>query len=109
MGERTIVHPQMSYSAKAWSWWYTNKSLSMHEKGRALMTTAEILQMGTDKEVLFLTNQPPILAEKIQAWKDKTWTKRQLLAPGKVPRNMPGYVESPWMAEGPKPLIEEKV
>lgn len=109
LGEETITHEQDGYSGERMSLWYSHKNVARQVKGRPLMTEAEVLQMGRDKEVIFLTNQAPILAQKVQAWNDGTWTRRQLPPPAKVPRHMPHKTVSPWAAEGPKPMQEERI
>jgi type IV secretion system protein VirD4 len=108
LGEATILVEQQGYSGDRMKPWYTNSNLSLAERGRPLMTTAEILQMGADKEVIFMTNRPPILAQKIRAWRDQIWVRRGLPAPSKRPRQLPEFRESLWLNEGPKPMREEK-
>ena len=52
-----------------------------HPHRRPLLLTQEVLQMPTHQEIILRPNMPPILAHKIQWWRETEFRKRRLPPP----------------------------
>jgi len=70
------------------------RSYSESDQRRALLLPQEIRQLGQDREIIILENCPPIQADKIRYYQDRTFTDR-LLPAAEVPTVVLNEYEQP--------------
>lgn len=80
MGKKTIQVRNKSYQNDLWQMLGEN-SYNVQEKGRDLMTMAEVTEMDGEDEVIFVAGQPPIRCKKIRYYEDRNFVKRLREAP----------------------------
>lgn len=70
LGQKTELKQQKSLSGRRASWFMNNQSISFQEFGRPLLTPSEVTQLSSDQQIVFVGGCPPILARKLQYYKD---------------------------------------
>ena len=80
MGKKTIKVRNKSYQNDLWQLLGEN-SYNVQEKGRDLMTSAEISEMDAEDEIIFVAGMPPIRCKKIRYYQDKNFVTRLSEAP----------------------------
>ena len=75
LGNKTITVESISDNG-----WFTRRTYSKSQTGRALMTSDEIKRMG-DKELIIASGNPPIITDKIKYYEDNYFLKKLLDAP----------------------------
>jgi type IV secretion system protein VirD4 len=86
LGTTTVASESTSESGKKMSWFLSQKSKSVNWIGRPLMTPGEIMQIPPDRELIFIANQPPILAWKMRFYEDKKFGPLTNIKPPESPR-----------------------
>lgn len=81
MGKKTITVRNKSYQNDLWQLLGEN-SYNVQEKGRDLMTSAEISEMDAEDEIIFVAGRPPIRCKKIRYYQDRNFVARLSEAPG---------------------------
>lgn len=76
LGQSTQTKKTQSLSGKRASFSLDNKSESEVEFARSLMTPGEVLQLDTNRAIVMLAGQPPILAHKIRYYEDPFFRAR---------------------------------
>ena len=80
MGKKTITVRNKSYQNDLWQLLGEN-SYNVQEKGRDLMTAAEISELDAEDEIIFVAGRPPIRCKKIRYYQDKNFERRLREAP----------------------------
>jgi type IV secretion system protein VirD4 len=102
LGTTTEFRQQATYSGRRWALMYDRPIASSQEAARPLLTPGEVMQLGSQEELLLLAGQPPIRAQKLQYFADATLHARVITAPALDRPDVPGRVPSPWETEGGK-------
>lgn len=85
LGNKTITLESVSDSG-----WFSKKTYSKSQTGRALMTADEIKRLG-DREIIVASGNPPILTDKVKYYESNYFRKKLVDAPAvsDVIRNNP--------------------
>ena len=75
MGKETIQVKNKSYQNDLMQFLGEN-SYNVQEKGRELMTAAEVSSMDSEDEIIFVAGKAPIRCKKIRYYKDKNFQQR---------------------------------
>jgi type IV secretion system protein VirD4 len=102
LGTTTEFRQQATYSGRRWALMYDRQLSSSQEAARPLMTPGEVMQLGSNEELLLLAGQPPIRAQKLRYFADATLQAWVLKAPALDRPDVPGRAPSPWETEGAK-------
>src|SRR5262249_20886815 len=103
LGTTTEFRQQATYSGRRWALMYDRQLASSQEAARPLLTPGEVMQLGSQEELLLLAGQPPIRAQKLRYFADATLQTRVRTAPALDPPDVPRRAPSPWETEAPKP------
>lgn len=109
LGQMTQQRAQASLSGNRYGLWYDKASVSVVESARPLLTPGEVMQLPDDDVLVLVAGEPPIRAQKLRYFLDRTWTTRVRPAPTPGVLAAPTGPPSPWLQEGPKPLVEDAV
>ncbi len=102
LGTATELRQQATYSGRRWALMYDRQLSSAQEAARPLMTPGEVMQLGTQDEILLLAGQPPIRAQKLRYFADGALTARVRKAPELAHPDVPPRAPSPWETEAAK-------
>lgn len=78
LGQKNEVKQQTSLSGRRSSWLMNQQSISFQEFGRPLLTASEVTQLPADQQIVFVSGNPPILAQKLQYYQDSQLLERIL-------------------------------
>jgi type IV secretion system protein VirD4 len=106
LGQQTQQRTQHSLSGNRAALWYDKASVSVMESGRPLLTPGEVMQLPDDEVLVLVAGEPPIRAQKLRYFTDQTLLARVRPAPHVRGSDAPASLENPWLAEGPKTLVE---
>ncbi|QWV93427.1 type IV secretory system conjugative DNA transfer family protein [Geomonas oryzisoli] len=81
LGEKTELVTSTSYSGRRLDFWLRNTTHSTQEIARRLLTPGEVLEFPEKEEIIFLAGHPPIRANKIRHFKDRSFKSRVRAAP----------------------------
>jgi len=100
LGTTTEWRQQATYSGRRWALMYDRQLASSQEAARPLLTPGEVMQLGSQEELLLLAGQPPIRAQKLRYFADATLQTRVRTAPALDRPDVPVRAPSPWETEG---------
>ncbi|MBL1242266.1 MAG: conjugal transfer protein TraG, partial [OCS116 cluster bacterium] len=78
LGTATEMRAQKNYAGHRLAPWLSHVMVSRQETMRQLMTPGEVMQLPDDQEVIILSGQPPIKAQKLRYFEDKNFSGRIL-------------------------------
>jgi type IV secretion system protein VirD4 len=107
VGTATAVREQVSLSGKRWAAWLPHTSRTTVVSPRPLLTPDEVLQLPPDEALILRAGAPPIRAQKLRHYQDPRFKDRVLPPPDLAVLDVPPQTPSPWLREGPKPLLQE--
>ncbi len=81
LGEKTELVTSTSYSGRRLDLWLRNTTHSTQEIARRLLTPGEVLEFPEKEEIIFLAGHPPIRANKIRYFEDRSFKGRVRGAP----------------------------
>jgi type IV secretion system protein VirD4 len=105
LGTATEVRQQDSLSGGRFAVMLTHRSRATMVSPRALLTPGEVMQLPPDEALILLAGQPPIRAAKVKYYADPRFTARVLSPPDLTVPDLPPSTPSPWLREGPKPVL----
>jgi type IV secretion system protein VirD4 len=105
LGTATELRQQHSYSGQRWGLLFDRATVTQQETARPLLTLGEIMQLPASDALILVSGMPPIRAQKVRYFADRTFLRRVLPPPVLTgARDVPTRQPSPWEHEGPKPL-----
>jgi len=81
LGTATEQRAQRNYAGHRLSPWLGHVMVSRQETPRPLLTSGEVMQFGSDEELILISGVAPIKAQKIRYYEDQNFLKRCLQAP----------------------------
>ena len=72
------MRAQKNYAGHRLAPWLSHVMVSRQETMRQLMTPGEVMQLPDDQEVIMLSGQPPIKAQKLRYFEDENFSDRIL-------------------------------
>ncbi|MBI1392405.1 MAG: IncP-type conjugal transfer protein TraG [Alphaproteobacteria bacterium] len=78
LGTKTELRSQKNYTGHRLAPWLSHMMVSRQETQRHLLTPGEVMQLPPDKEVVMVSGAPPVLADKLQYFRDRNFTVRVL-------------------------------
>lgn len=102
LGTATEMRQQATWSGRRWALMFDRQLVSSQEAARPLLTPGEVMQLGSEDEILLLAGQPPIRAQKLRYFADAALTARVVSAPDLASPDVPARAASPWETEGTK-------
>ena len=84
LGTKTELRSQKNYTGHRLAPWLSHMMVSRQETQRALMTPGEVIQMPSDREIVMVSGLPPLMAEKLQYYRDRNFIERVLRPAGKA-------------------------
>lgn len=82
LGAATQMRAQKNYAGHRLAPWLSHVMVSRQETMRQLLTPGEVMQLPTEEEVVMLSGQPPIKANKLRFFEDQNFASRVLPPPG---------------------------
>ena len=76
LGTKTEVHQQKMYTGHRLAPWLAHVMVADQETGRPLLTPGEVLTLGNDEAILFLSGRPPMRVWKIRYYADRNFKQR---------------------------------
>jgi type IV secretion system protein VirD4 len=92
LGTATELRAQRNYAGHRLAPWLGHLMVSRQETARPLLTPGEVMQLPPDDELVMVSGQPPIRAQKLRYHEDRNFTVR-LDAPPALADN--GYPDCP--------------
>src|SRR5262249_40446508 len=108
LGTATEVREQASVSGGRFALVLTHRSRATMVSPRPLRTPGEVMQLPPHEALIPLAGQPPIWAQKVRYYEDTRFTARVLPPPELTVRDLPPSTPSPWLREGPKPVLPKE-
>jgi type IV secretion system protein VirD4 len=102
----TAIREQVSRSGKRTALWKNQESRSVAVASRPLLTPGEVMTLGEEEAVVLVAGLPPIRATKRRYYVEPAFQARVLPPPPLQPVDVPYSLPSPWLKEGPKPVME---
>ena len=81
LGTATEMRAQKNYAGHRLAPWLSHVMVSRQETMRQLLTPGEVMQLPPDEEVVMLSGQPPIKADKLRYFEDQNFAGRVLPPP----------------------------
>lgn len=88
LGQKTEVRTHQSFSGDRLSPWLDHTAVADHEVGRSLLTPAEVMELPSSDELVFVAGYPPIRARKVRYYDDGNF-KERLFEPPKLCKTRP--------------------
>ena len=82
LGTATEMRTQKNYAGHRLAPWLSHVMVSRQETARQLLTPGEVMQLPADEQVVMLSGQPPIKANKLKYFEDQNFASRILPPPG---------------------------
>ncbi len=76
LGTATELRAQRNYAGHRLAPWLAHVMVSRQETARPLLTPGEVMQLPSDEEIVMVSGQPPIRAEKLRYFEDGNFTRR---------------------------------
>lgn len=105
LGTATETRQQASVSGGRFALVLNHRSASTIVSPRPLLTPGEVLQFDPERAIILQAGHPPINARKIRHYTDPQLMARVLPPPDLRILDVPPSVPSPWLKEGPKPVL----
>lgn len=84
LGTATELRAQRNYAGHRLAPWLAHVMVSRQETARQLLTPGEVMQLPADEEIVMVSGQPPIRAQKLRYYEDANFTGRVLPPPALV-------------------------
>ena len=84
LGTATELRAQRNYAGHRLAPWLGHLMVSRQESARPLLTSGEVMQLPPEDEVVMVSGQPPIQAQKIRYYRDVHFMRRILAPPALV-------------------------
>lgn len=81
LGQTTAKNKHKNFGGSRFGLVLGHVTEAEQQTGRPLLTSGEVKELGEDKQIVFVTNVPPILCHKLFYYKDPSLSLRQLIAP----------------------------
>lgn len=81
LGTATELRAQRNYAGHRLAPWLAHVMVSRQETARPLLTPGEVMQLPADEEIVMVSGQPPIRANKLRYFEDDNFAGRVLLSP----------------------------
>jgi type IV secretion system protein VirD4 len=81
LGTATELRQARTLMGDRFALWLTRTTVSQTEVGRPLLTPGEIMQLSEREALVLLGNLPPIRAQKVRYFQDRTFRERVWQAP----------------------------
>lgn len=81
LGTATETRAQRNYAGHRLSPWLGHLMVSRQESPRSLLTQGEVMQLHADDEIVMVSGEPPIRAQKIRYYLDRNFRQRVLAPP----------------------------
>lgn len=81
LGQMTAKNKHKNYGGSRFGLFLGHLTEAEQQTGRPLLTAGEVKQLGDDKQLVFVTNVPPILCAKIKYYEDPNLSLRQEIPP----------------------------
>ncbi|PHR58281.1 MAG: conjugal transfer protein TraG [Robiginitomaculum sp.] len=98
LGTATEMRAMRNYAGHRLAPWLSNVMVSRQETARQLLTPGEVMQLPSDQEIIQVSGNSPIKAQKLRYYEDKNFTGRVLSPPKLAAPNLP-YADVP-MSQG---------
>ena len=90
LGTATELRAMRNYAGHRLAPWLAHVMVSRQETARQLLTPGEVMQLPADEEIVMVSGQPPIRAQKLRYYEDANFTGRvshppALVADGSYP------------------------
>ena len=76
LGAATELRAQRNYAGHRLAPWLAHVMVSRQETARQLLTPGEVMQLPADEEIVMVSGQPPIRAQKLRYYEDANFTGR---------------------------------
>ncbi|MFZ5619328.1 MAG: conjugal transfer protein TraG [Pseudomonadota bacterium] len=80
LGTATELRAQRNYAGHRLAPWLAHVMVSRQETARPLLTPGEVMQLPNDELIALISGAPPIRAKKLQYYRDRNFSARQLSA-----------------------------
>ena len=84
LGTATELRAQRNYAGHRLAPWLAHVMVSRQETARQLLTPGEVMQLPADEEIVMVSGQPPIRAQKLRYYEDANFTGRVIPPPALV-------------------------
>ncbi len=84
LGTATELRAQRNYAGHRLAPWLAHVMVSRQETARQLLTPGEVMQFPADEEIVMVSGQPPIRAQKLRYYEDANFTGRVCPPPALV-------------------------
>ena len=84
LGTATELRAQRNYAGHRLALWLAHVMVSRQETARQLLTPGEVMQLPADEEIVMVSGQPPIRAQKLRYYEDANFTGRVFPPPALV-------------------------
>jgi type IV secretion system protein VirD4 len=81
LGTATEIRAQRNYAGHRLAPWLSHVMVSRQETARPLLTPGEIMQLPAKDQLVLLSSQPPIRAQKLRYYEDRNFIERVLPTP----------------------------
>ena len=95
-GTATAARFQRNYGGHRLAPWLNRVTVSRHENARPLLTPGEVMQLGADEELVFVSGSRPIRARKLRYFEDRALLARCLAPPARNLRDLPPRRSDDW-------------
>jgi len=76
LGTATELRAQRNYAGHRLAPWLAHVMVSRQETARPLLTPGEVMQLPAEEEIVMVSGQPPIKAQKLRYYEDANFTGR---------------------------------
>jgi type IV secretion system protein VirD4 len=76
LGTATELRAQRNYAGHRLAPWLAHVMVSRQETARPLLTPGEVMQLPADEEIVMISGQPPIRAQKLRYFEDGNFSGR---------------------------------
>ncbi len=97
-GTATSERLGQAYGGHRLAPWLHHVTVSRHENARPLLTPGEVMQLGPDEELVFVSGCPPVRARKLRYFEEPVLRARTLPAPAFDCRDLPPASRNDWSA-----------
>jgi type IV secretion system protein VirD4 len=112
LGTATELRAQRNYAGHRLSPWLGHLMVSRQESARPLLTPGEVMQLPAGEEIVMVSGQPPVRAQKLRYFEDRNFTCRVLDAPALQSggyRDRPSAQEDDWTALAIPPEVKKTI
>ena len=95
-GTATAARFQRNYGGHRLALWLNRVTVSRQENARPLLTPGEVMQLGADEELVFVSGSRPIRAQKLRYFEDRALRTRCLEPPAPEVRDLPPRRDDDW-------------